>query len=150
MRKEYIMTVIGVLGSFVSNLFGGWSSGIATLLIMMALDYITGFLVAAIFKKSTKSTNGALNSSVGLKGLCKKVVMLIMVIMAHRFDVTIGTSYIRDAVVIALIVNEAISIFENAGQMGMKVPRVLVNAIDILKEKAGEEDIDGGEKSEEC
>lgn len=148
MRKEYIMTVIGVSGSFVSNMFGGWSSGIATLLIMMALDYITGFMVAAIFKKSTKTENGALNSSVGLKGLCKKIVMLIMVIMAHRFDVTIGTSYIRDAVVIALMVNEAISILENAGQMGMKIPKVMVNAIDILKEKAGEEKSDDEEK--EC
>ena len=148
MRKEYIMTIIGVSGSFVSNMFGGWSSGIATLLIMMALDYITGFMVAAIFKNSTKTANGALNSSVGLKGLCKKVAMLIMVIMAHRFDVTIGTSYIRDAVVIALIVNEAISIFENAGQMGMRIPKVMINAIDILKEKAGEE-VEDGEESKE-
>lgn len=140
MKKEYIMTIAGVAGSFVSNLFGGWTSGIATLLIMMGLDWITGLMVAGIFRASTKSDNGALNSSAGLKGLCKKVAMLFMVIMAYRLDLAIGTSYIRDAVVIALIVNETISILENAGLMGLPVPKVLFRAIDVLKENSGEDD----------
>lgn len=134
------MMMVGIAGSFISNLFGGWTSGIATLLIMMALDWTTGLMVAGIFKASTKSDNGALNSSAGLKGLCKKVVMLIMVIMAHRLDLVIGTDYIRDAVVIALIVNETISILENAGLMGLPIPKVLFKAIDILKEDSGEND----------
>lgn len=139
MHKEY-MVIIGVLGSFLSNLFGGWSSGIATLLIMMALDWITGLMVAGIFRSSKKSENGALNSSVGLKGICKKIMMLIIVVMAYRFDLIVGTNYIRDAVVIALIVNEAISILENGVLMGIPIPKVLQKAIDIMKDKAGEND----------
>ena len=123
-------------------MFGGWSAGIGTLLIMMCLDWITGLMVAGIFKTSDKTQNGGLNSSIGLRGICKKAMMLILVIVAHRFDIIIGTNYIRDAVVIALIVNESISLTENAGLMGIWIPPVLKKAIDILKEKE-EMDNDG-------
>lgn len=140
MRKEIISSTIGILGGIVTNLFGGWSSGIGTLLIMMALDWVTGIMVAGVFKTSKKTTSGGLNSSIGLKGLCKKITMLIIVIVAYRFDLIIGTNYIRDAVVIALIVNEAISLFENAGLMGIRIPKVIDKAIDILRENSGEEE----------
>lgn len=140
MKKELVSSIIGIFGGMVSNFFGGWSTGIVTLLIMMALDWVTGLMVAGVFKTSKKTASGGLNSSIGLKGLCKKITMLIIVIVAYRFDLIIGTNYIRDAVVIALIVNEAISLFENAGLMGIRIPKVIDKAIDILRENSGEEE----------
>lgn len=144
MRKELFISIIGVSGSMITQLFGGWTTGIATLIIMMCLDWVTGLMVAGIFKTSDKSQNGGLNSSIGLKGICKKGMMMILVIVAHRFDLVIGTNYIRDAVVIALIVNESISLLENAGLMGIPIPKILERAIDILKDKS-----EGESKNEE-
>ena len=143
MKKDIVVSIIGIAGSGLAHMFGGWSAGIGTLLIMMCLDWITGLMVAGIFKTSDKTKNGGLNSSIGLRGICKKAMMMILVIVAHRFDITIGTNYIRDAVVIALIVNESISLIENAGLMGIRIPPVLRKAIDILKEKSEEMDNDG-------
>lgn len=147
MRKENVLsTICGVIGGGVSNIFGGWSEGVSTLLLLMALDWVTGLMIAGVFHTSRKTENGALSSSVGLKGICKKVVMLFLVIIAYRFDVVVGTSYIRDAVVIALIVNESISILENASLMGIPVPKVLTKMLEVLKEKAGESLKKKGEK----
>lgn len=140
MKKEFVSSIIGIFGGMVSHFFGGWSSGITTLLIMMALDWVTGLMVAGVFKASKKTASGGLNSSIGLKGLCKKVTMLIIIIVAYRFDLILGINYIRDAAVIGLIVNEAISLFENVGLMGISIPKVIYKAIDVLKENSGEEE----------
>ena len=96
-------------------------------------DYITGLAVAGIFKKSKKSENGALESRAGFKGLCRKGVALLIVLVAVRLDIIIHTSYIKDAVIIAFIANECISIIENAGLMGVPVPGVIAKAIDVLR-----------------
>jgi toxin secretion/phage lysis holin len=105
----------------------------------MVIDYATGFMVAAVFKKSRKSTNGALNSHIGWMGLCKKGVILAMVLIAHRLDLTLGTDYIRNVVIIGYITNEVISLVENVGLMGVKIPPVVVKVIDVLKSKSEEE-----------
>nr|DAI33756.1 MAG TPA: holin [Caudoviricetes sp.] len=117
--------------------FGGWSDALITLIVFMALDYVTGLIVAGIFKKSKKSENGALESRAGFKGLCRKGVALMIVLVAVRLDIVMHTSYIKDAVIIAFIANESISIIENAGLMGIPVPSVIAKAIDVLKEKDG-------------
>lgn len=140
MKKDMLFTAVGTAGSVIAGFFGGWSTGLTTLLILMLCDYLSGFIVAGVFKKSTKSKNGALDSSIGLKGLCKKGAMLLIVLISYRLDLTIGTSYIRDAVIIALICNEAISLIENAGLMGVPVPKALTKAIDVLKNKDNEEE----------
>nr|DAS70440.1 MAG TPA: holin [Caudoviricetes sp.] len=117
--------------------FGGWSDALITLIIFMSVDYITGLAVAGIFKKSKKSENGALESRAGFKGLCRKGVALLIVLIATRLDIMMNTTYIRDAVVIAFVANEGISIIENAGLMGVPIPSVVKRAIDVLKEKDG-------------
>ena len=68
--------------------------------------------------------------------------MLLFVLMAYRLDLTVGSTYIRDAVIIAFIANEVISITENAGLMGIPIPAVIIKAIDVLKsrEDKGDED----------
>lgn len=133
--KQWICTTTGIIGSILSTLLGGWDSGLKTLLIFMAIDYATGLVVAGIFKNSSKTESGGLESKAGWKGLCRKCVTLLFVIIAYRLDLLISTDYIRDAVIIAFCANELISITENAGLMGIPLPATITNAIEILKGK---------------
>lgn len=136
-----ICTGIGVVGSIIASLFGGWDAALITLVIFMGIDYVTGLIVAGVFHKSEKTENGALESRAGWKGLCRKGVTLLIVLVAYRLDVVIGSTFIRDAVVIAFIANETISIVENAGLMGIPVPGALVKAVEVLRKKSeGEKD----------
>ena len=136
--KETICTIVGVVGSFIAGLFGGWDTSLITLLLFMGIDYITGLAVAAC-GKSPKSDTGRLSSKIGWRGLAKKCVSLLLVLVAVRLDITLGTSYIRDAVCIAFTVNELISITENAGLLGIPLPTVITKAIDLLQSKGKDE-----------
>lgn len=134
--KAMICTVAGaVLGGLV-NLIGGWSEDLTTLLILMAVDFLLGLMIAAVWKKSPKSDTGSLSSWSAWKGLCRKGAALLMILIAYRLDVTLGVEYIRTAVIIAFIVDEGISILENLGIMGVKYPEKLRKALDILTEKS--------------
>ena len=130
--KNTVCAAIGMLGSFVASLFGGWSASLTTLLIFMLIDYVTGLVVAGVFHKSPKTANGGLESKAGLKGLVRKCSVLLLVLVGYRLDLAIGTTYIRDGVCIAFLVNELISIVENAGLMGLPIPGVITNAIEVL------------------
>ena len=130
--KNILSIFIGIVGATITTLFGGWSVGLTTLVIFMAVDYISGLLVAGVFKTSPKSESGALSSKVGYRGLCKKGMSLLIVLIAYRLDLLVGTDYIRDAVVIGFCVNELISIVENAGLMGIPLPPILMKTIDVL------------------
>nr|DAU95675.1 MAG TPA: holin [Caudoviricetes sp.]DAX42305.1 MAG TPA: holin [Caudoviricetes sp.] len=140
MELNVIKAVIGILGASIASLFGGWDTAMVTLLIFMAIDYISGLIVAAVFKKSPKTETGALESRAGFKGLFRKGMTLLIVLIACRLDLVMHTNFIRDAVVIAYIVNESISIIENAGLMGIPVPKAIIKAIDILKRKEDEKE----------
>ena len=133
--KIGICTVLGAVGSFIASLFGGWSMDLQTLLLFMVIDYASGLILAGVFKKSEKTKSGALSSNVGFKGLCKKIGILFCVLIAYRLDISIGTDYIRTAVIIAFIANEAVSIVENVGLMGVPIPAPILKAIDVLKNK---------------
>ena len=136
--KAYFCILVGIIGSMITKLFGGWTSDMKTLVIFMAVDFAMGLIVAGVFKKSGKSKTGALDSNAGWRGLCKKCVSLLFVLVAHRLDITLGTDYIRSITVIGFITNELISIVENAGLMGIPLPEIIERAIDILKNKSGE------------
>lgn len=139
--KQAILTALGTIGSFIAFLLGGWDASVITLLIFMLVDYITG-IICAIFHKSKKTENGNLSSRVGWKGLCKKFITLLFIIVAVRLDLIIGGgNIIRDAVCVAFITNELISIVENAGLMGVPIPKVITNAIAVLNKKDDEKDI---------
>ena len=133
--KATIISGISTIGSLIVNLFGGWTSDLETLIFLMAIDFIMGLMIAAIWKKSGKSQNGALSSWSAWKGLCRKGTSLLFVLIAHRLDIAINVDYIRTAVIIGFIVNELISIVENAGIMGVPIPAVITKAIDILRNK---------------
>lgn len=141
--KIKLLTVVGVIGSWFASLFGGWDAALKTLIIFMAIDYISGLIVAGVFHTSEKTENGTLESMAGWKGLCRKGVTLLVVLVSCRLDLVMGSNFIRDAVVIAFIANETISIIENAGLMGIPIPSVIIRAIEVLKNKAENENMGG-------
>lgn len=138
--KQFVCTVIGAVGSGIAALFGGWDTGLVSLLIFMGLDYVSGLVVAGVFHKSNKTDTGSLESKAGWKGLCRKCMTLVFVLVSYRLDLVIGTNYIRDAVIIAFMANELISLVENAGLMGIPLPAVITKAIDILQKKSESEE----------
>ena len=129
--KETICTAFGLVGSFIAALFGGLDSALATLLIFMGVDYVTGLMVAA----AGKSPKGKLSSKVGWKGLAKKCAILLLVLVAAQLDVVLGTSYVRAGVCIAFLCNEVISILENAGLIGVPLPAALKKTVELLQKK---------------
>ena len=138
--KYKIFTTLALAGSALAELFGGWDMALETLLILMAADWITGgLLLPAVFGKSPKSPNGALESRAGWKGLCRKGMTLFYILIAARLDRLPGMDYIRNAVCIGFIANELLSIVENAGLMGVPLPAMIRKVIDILKENAEKE-----------
>ena len=137
--KNAICTSIGVVGSLIVSLFGGWTASLTTLLIFMGIDYLSGVILAGVFHQSPKTATGTLESRTGFKGLIRKGMILLFVWIGYRLDLTVGTTYIRDAVCITFMCNELLSIVENAGLMGIPIPAVITNGIDILKKKANEQ-----------
>lgn len=137
--KETICLAVGMLGGGAAALFGGWDAAMVTLLLFMAVDYLTGLIVAGVFHRSGKTAGGALESRAGFKGLCRKGMELLVVLVACRLDLVLGSSFIRDAVVIAFAANEVISIVENAGLMGVPMPQALVQAVEVLQQRAAGE-----------
>ncbi|MCQ2558877.1 MAG: phage holin family protein [Oscillospiraceae bacterium] len=133
--KETILMILGAAGAAIASVYGGWTTAMTTLLIFMGIDYLSGIVVAAVFKNSPKSENGALESRAGWKGLIRKGMTLLIVLIAARIDVLLSTTYFRDATCIAFIVNETLSIIENAGLMGVPIPEVITKAIELLKRK---------------
>lgn len=130
--KSAICAACGAIGSFIAAALGGWDAAIITLLCFMAIDFVTGWVLAVVFKKSHKTETGGYSSAIGLKGLCKKCMIILLVVMANLLDKQIGADYVRNAVCIAFIVNEAMSIIENAGLMGVPIPGVIKKALDVL------------------
>lgn len=133
--KDRICAALGMIGGFIASLCGGWNAAIATLVGFMIADYVTGMIVAGVFKASPKTDGGGLQSKVGFKGLCKKCMILVFVMVAYRLDLLLGVNYIKDATVIGFILNETISLTENAGLMGVPIVKPLKNAIELLKQK---------------
>ena len=134
--KEKICTAIGVAGGALISALGGWDAAMQLLIIAMVVDYMTGVAVAAVWHKSAKSENGALESRAGFKGLIRKGCIIALVLVAHYMDLAIGTQYIRDALVIGFAANEIISILENLSLMGVQYPEIIKRALDIMPDKS--------------
>lgn len=134
--KKLVMCNVGLLGGGIAGMFGGWDAGIKTLIVFMALDYVTGILVACIFHASKKTENGACSSHASIEGLVRKCTMLLFVIVGSLLDQYTGNSFIRDSIIAGFVANELISLVENAGLMGIPLPRAITNAIEVLKQKA--------------
>lgn len=139
-----LMLILAAVGATLSGviaiLWGGWSQPMTVLVILMGLDYVSGLAVALVFRRSPKTESGGASSLIGLKGLLRKLFLIVIVAAAYQIDKIIGTAYLRDAVAIAFIANEALSLLENAGLMGIPIPKVLLRSIDVLKGKSESED----------
>ena len=137
--KNFLSAISGVICAVLgaaAACFGGWSAALTTLLIFMGIDYISGLIVAGVFHTSPKSENGALESRAGWKGLIRKCMTLLAVLIGARLDILLATAYIKDAMVIAFCVNELLSIIENWGLMGLPMPKIMTEAVELLKAKS--------------
>ena len=139
MLKQYLCTLAGMLGAGIAWAFGQWDATLTALMICIGVDYASGSIVALVFHKSTKTETGAYNSSYGIKGLCKKGLMLLFVLVAVQIDKMLGLAYVRDAVCIGFCTNEIISIIENLGLAGIPMPTVVRKALEQLQKKQDEE-----------
>ena len=136
--KEIILASFGAVGSFIAAALGGWDYALQALIIFMIVDYFMGMILAGVFKKSKKSSTGALNSNAGFKGVTKKIILLLFVLVGYQLDYVLSANFVRNTVIIALIVNELISITENGGLMGIPIPATIQKAIDILNKRGSE------------
>ncbi|MFZ3589351.1 phage holin family protein [Bacillus sp. DJP31] len=130
MKIEVPLTIfLSVIGSLTSYMFGGWGSLLSILTFMIVVDYFTGIIVAGI--------EGKISSRLGFRGIMKKIFIFVLVSVAHMIDLVLGDQHmIRDATICFYIMNEFVSIIENAGRSGLPVPSFLINAIELLKTKA--------------
>lgn len=135
MEKSFFLIGLGAIGGVISELFGGWTSAMTTLVIFMLIDYITGILVAAVFKKSNKTEDGGLESKAGWKGLIRKFSTLLIVLISIRLDIIFNTTIISNCVVFTFLANELLSLLENVGLMGIPLPSVLTEVISVLNKK---------------
>jgi toxin secretion/phage lysis holin len=134
--RAFIIAAASITASIICRWMGGFDTLLQTLLVFMAIDFFTGWIAAAVFKCSDKTQTGRLSSQAGLRGFIKKGCSLIMIVVAVHLDMLIGTGGItRDAVVIAFALNELLSILENMGRMGVKMPAPIINALDALSKK---------------
>ena len=138
--KDTISAAVGVAVGMISWLVGGLDTPVLVLVICMGVDYVTGLIVAGVFHASPKSSGGGLDSRVGWKGLARKFVTMLIVVVANLADLLLDVGYIRDAVIAGFCANECISILENAGLMGIRIPKVLKDALDKLSREADEND----------
>jgi toxin secretion/phage lysis holin len=127
-----IKTAVAVSGAVASYLFGGWSSLLSILLTFVVLDYITGVVAAG--------KEGKLNSEVGMWGIAKKVGIFAIVAIAHLVDTALGDAHLfRDAAIFFYLANEILSITENLGRLGVPIPTVIQKAVEVLRQKSGDE-----------
>ena len=130
----WIQAAVAAVGGWLGYFLGGWDGFLYALLAFVVIDYITGLMVAAIQKK--------VSSEVGFKGICKKVLIFILVGVANIVDKQIigNGSAIRTAVIFFYLSNEGISILENTALIGLPVPQKLR---DVLEQLKGPEDKEG-------
>ena len=134
--KTTLLYMFGIVSGMLFKYLGGYDDFLKTLLIFMAFDIITGSIVAAVFKRSNKTDTGGAGFRAGFVGLLKKGCMLIVVIIAVLLDQIMHTNELtRDAVLIAFMIGELISILENMSIMGIKMPKAMSDAVELLTHK---------------
>ena len=133
--KEFwnsIQLVFAMIGGWLGYFLGGYDGLLYALIVFMVVDYITGVMCAIVNKK--------LSSAVGFKGICRKVLILMLVGIANLLDVqVIGTgSVLRTAVIFFYLSNEGVSLLENAAHLGLPIPEKLKAVLAQLHDKANE------------
>ena len=134
-----VQIAITALGGWLGYFLGGMDGLMIALIVMMTLDYISGVMCAIIDKK--------LSSTVGFKGVCKKVFILMLVGVAHIIDLhVVGTgSALRGAVICFYMSNEGLSLLENAAHVGLPIPDKMKDILSQLHDKDRTTDQGDGE-----
>ncbi|KIR03814.1 Holin, toxin secretion/phage lysis [Lachnospiraceae bacterium TWA4] len=135
--KEFwnvIQTVFTALGGWLGYFLGHYDGLVYALLAFMVMDYLTGVMCAISDKK--------LSSEVGFRGICRKVLIFLMVSMAHILDVEIihTGSILRTAVIFFYISNEGVSLLENASHLGLPIPEKIKLVLEQLHDRAEKEE----------
>ena len=138
MTESVIKGGLAWVGGACVYLLGGYDLFLEGLLMLMVIDYILGMTIAGVFHRSPKSCNGGLNSNVGFLGLFKKITGILFVVIAVEMQKVTGIPGVREGVILALTINELVSIIEHAGVMNLPVPKVLSDMVDVLRVKEKE------------
>jgi len=134
--KNLVLTFLAAAGAFITTALGGWDMALQALLAVMAVDIITGLMVALVWKKSAKSKTGAADSRAMFKGLCRKILIILLVFIAQQLDCSTGLNgVLRTGTILFFTGNEGLSIVENAGNMGLPFPAFVKNALEQLRKK---------------
>lgn len=123
-------------GAFISRLLGGWDTALQTLIALMAADYLTGVLIALVWHKSGKTTDGAFESHASIKGIFRKMGYLLCIYIATRLDTLTSADVCRTVAIMFFIANDGFSLLENFGIMGVPYPQSMKDAFETLKEKS--------------
>lgn len=139
-KEIYYMALAGIAaaGTAVAQYMGGWDGLTKLLAFVMFVDYLTGALCALVWHKSPKSETGGYESRAGFKGLVRKGVILLIVMVAAELDKLAGTTAMRTATILFFAANDGMSILENLGIMGVPYPPALKNAFEVLRRKSGD------------
>lgn len=124
--EKVFNSIVAVIATFFTYLFGGWDIALIVLVAFMVLDYVTGVIWAYIQK--------TLNSEIGFKGLIKKCMILVVLVVAVLLDrmINSGTAVFRTLVCYFYIANEGISLLENISNLGLPIPDKLKVALEQL------------------
>ncbi len=123
-----VSVFIGVAGGILAGIFGQWDTALWALVILMAMDYITGIIKAIYIKK--------LSSEEGYKGILKKITILVIVALANVVQVITGSAAaVREIVIMFYIANEGISVLENVAAVSTKMPAALKNILLQLRDR---------------
>lgn len=143
-----VLGFIAAVGTWIAQAMGGWDIQTKLLAWMMGVDFITGWLCAAVFHKSLKTETGGYDSRVGLKGLTRKGIIVLIVMIAAQLDKLTNNNTMRTATILFFCANDGMSILENIGIMGVPYPPALKNMFEVLRKKSedkGEEKPPDGE-----
>ena len=143
MSWDKILKILAGVAGAIAGLFGEWNTMLTVLVVMMATDYISGWIVAWC-GKSPKTEGGGLSSKVGFIGIAKKGFIMLLVLLATLLDRAIGgeTSVFQASLVLYYIANEGLSVLENAALLGVPFPDKLKRALETLREKEDPPDRD--------
>jgi len=135
---RWICAAVGALGTWIAYLLGGWDAALSLMFIAMGLDYATGVL-CALMGRSTKTETGRFISSVAYRGITKKLMMLVIVMVATMVDRLVGTDGVcRIAAIGFYAANEGMSVIENASAMGVPFPKGLLDTLEKLRKRSDE------------
>ena len=133
--KNCVLAAFAAVGTVAAQALGGWDAAMQVLVALMAADYLTGVLVAAVWQRSRKTESGALDSKAGAQLLPFDRYRERRDLLGVLLDNALGETYIRMAVMLFFVGNEGLSLLENLGLMGVPFPAFLERALEALREQ---------------